>query len=158
MPRWGWTIGPWDQRAIATHVAVTIDVVEETLVLRVWDPVEPEREVARISLDPGAARKIGAQALLGASAAEWEVGARALERLLRERAAHPPPLPADDEVEVEASGPAVRTGRCPSCGDRALEAEEQPDPGARLWLGRCGARWTVAGDRVRELDPCPVRG
>jgi hypothetical protein len=165
--RWGWS-EQWDQLAIVSHTCATCDVVEETLVLRVWDPLEPEREVVRISLDENAARKLASQLLFGAAAAEWEHGARALAARLREIAARPPELPPEpepepepDEEQVEPEGDTPpATGRCPVCRERAMTTEEQPIPGASRWHARCGAQWTIADsseapDRLRWIRSCP---
>jgi hypothetical protein len=168
--RWGWS-EQWDQLALAGHTCVTLDTVEETLVLRVWDPIDPEHEVVRVSLDPSAARKLGTLLLLGASASEWEHMGRGLEHALRQLAAAAADRdrldrqrqlealgagePEPDEVDLE---PEVTTGRCPWCSSPALATEEQHREGEVQWLARCGARWLVptAGDGLAVQDPCPT--
>lgn len=154
MSRWGWTRDRWDQRSIVSHSCVTVDVVEEVLVLRLWDPAEPSVEVARISLDALAARKLGVQCLVGATASEWEHMARGLEKMLREHAARSAELLPEEE-EVEGEAPLVSTGACATCGARAHAIEHQPDPTGIRWLAACGARWTVRAGLPEETAPCP---
>lgn len=157
--RWGWARA-WDQLAIVGHTCATVDVVEEVLVVRLWDPRDPDREVVRVSLDEAAARKLAVKLLAGATAAEWETMARGLEQLLRERAASsaPPlevPLPPEDEEDAPRDG--VEVGACATCGARAMTLEDQPDPAAPRWLASCGARWIAWGKGLSEvLKPCPT--
>lgn len=158
--RWGWS-EQWDQLALVPHTCVTADLVEETIVIRVWDPIDPQHEVARISIAPLAARKLGTQLLTHAVAGEWETMGRALERALREQATRPIELPpeTDDDLDLVTADaePLAQAGRCPWCGDPALTAEDQPSPREVAWLARCGARWAVVvgDDRLEVITPCP---
>lgn len=153
--RWGWS-EQWDQLAIAPPTCLTVDLVEETIVLRVWDPLDPEHEVARVAVSPLAARKVGAQLLTLAAAGEWEAMGRTLTAALRDTATRPVELPPEgDDEPTSVDAPLVQTGRCPWCGAPAIAAEEQPHEGEVEWIGRCDARWGVREDRLEVITPCP---
>jgi len=162
-PRWGYA-EPWDQLTIAPHTCVQVDVVDEVLVLRVWDPVDPDHEVVRVSVDSHAARKLGVQLLYGAITAEWEYTSRGLQQALSELASRAAAQPFPEEEEAPPDGAhdeptqLYQTGGCPWCASAAITTEEQR-PGETRWQARCGARWRILDadpDRVIEVQPCPT--
>jgi hypothetical protein len=69
---------------ILSSMHVSFETVEDVPCLRVWDPEDPGREVARFFVSAEAAQKLGAQALCAATSSEWQVAAVTLQAALIE--------------------------------------------------------------------------
>jgi hypothetical protein len=64
---------------ILSSMHVSFETVEDLPCLRVWDPEDSGREVARFFMSADAAQKLGVQALCAATCNEWVPAAAAMQ-------------------------------------------------------------------------------
>lgn len=75
---------PLETELVLDTRCLSLDVEEDLPVLRVWDPENLDREVARFALLPDAALKLAAQGLCGADANDWQRIAKGLRQRVAE--------------------------------------------------------------------------